>query len=562
MDARPPFVDQTAFVTPEPDEHGTRLAARWPVAAGALVAVAALAVYANALGNGFVYDDDLITLQNPVIRSLTNVPAMFGHGFWMGGYSPILYRPVLEVLAASVYAVAGLAPWAHHLLNVLLHAAASVLVFLLAERVLPPTRGRTGAALAGALLFALHPIHVEAVTWVAGLSDLAFTVASLGALLLHARARAGAPRLLGLAAAAFALAALSKEPALALPVVLLALDLAVAPGRPASDRARWMAPYVAVAIGYVALRVSVLGAALAPPVDAEGSPLLRALALSGRYLAKLVAPVHLTAVYLDDPVRSLADPRVLVAIPACAAFAAAAAWAWRRSRAALLALALVAAPLAPVVAAAWSGERQIFAERYLYLPSAGLAIAAALALQGLLARRPRASVAAVAALALGCGGAVVARNRVWRSDRTLWTDVTRKTPGFAPAQAFVAFDLFRRERRDGEAREHFRAAMQADPAMARSIPESLNGFAIQELREGRTDEAVRELRLAIELAPGLAKAHANLGVAYATGGRVDEGIAELARAVELEPENAASRANLERARSMRAARDGAGPRAP
>ncbi|HZI14231.1 MAG TPA: hypothetical protein VE153_27935, partial [Myxococcus sp.] len=154
-----------------------------------LVALAALAVFCGSLANDFVYDDVSLVLENPWLRSAEGLREAFSQPLF--GYVDDLteqdlgagyYRPLAHVTYFLLRAVFGTAPWGYHLFLVLAHVLTSVLVAWLLRASL--VRGRPGgaaewAALAGALLFALHPIHTEAVAWVSGWMDVGVALAVL-----------------------------------------------------------------------------------------------------------------------------------------------------------------------------------------------------------------------------------------------------------------------------------------------------------------------------------------------------------------------------------------------
>ena len=194
--------------------------------APALVALAAIAVYANSLANGFAFDDVFIIQQNTRVHDVTA-----WRNIWLTPYWPTfgtelgLYRPFIIFVYAVQWAIGDGAAWVFHLGNVLLHAFASVLVYLLIERVVS---ARLPAFIA-ALLFAAHPVHTEAVANIVGQAELVVAIALLAACLVHVTRPEGVavswPRraaLVGL----FAIGLATKESAVVLPGLLVALDFA------------------------------------------------------------------------------------------------------------------------------------------------------------------------------------------------------------------------------------------------------------------------------------------------------------------------------------------------
>ncbi len=182
----------------------------------------AVAVFFNALGNEFAYDDNLIILENPGIQSLATLPKALIEPYWPGQYGQSLglWRPVVTALLGAEWALFDGNPVGFHLVNVLLHSGVTVLVVLLLAELLP-----VAGALIGGLLFAVHPVHVEAVAGVVGASELLAAFFFLWAciLILRGGERLGAGRLLAILAL-YALAFLTKESAITLLGVVLLLD--------------------------------------------------------------------------------------------------------------------------------------------------------------------------------------------------------------------------------------------------------------------------------------------------------------------------------------------------
>jgi len=149
------------------------------------------AVYLNALGNGFVYDDTDQVLKNNWIKDIRFIPEIFSKNVWsfQADHSVTnYYRPMMHLIYMLNYHLFGFAPWGFHLVNILFHAANSVLVFLIlillanwqAGSLVSEQDSTFSSALLyspfiAAILFATHPIHTEAVTWVAGVPELSFT---------------------------------------------------------------------------------------------------------------------------------------------------------------------------------------------------------------------------------------------------------------------------------------------------------------------------------------------------------------------------------------------------
>ena len=567
-----------------------------------LVVVAACALsYANALSNDFVFDDVQLVKDNDAIRSIASVPEIFTGNLWgVLGKASNYYRPVPPLLYMSVHALFGLAPWAFHLLNVVLHAGASILVFLIASR-LPSRPDGSGAnvvpALLAALLFAVHPLHTEAVTWIAGIMDVSSTFFALLSFYAFLRADDAAllsgPRILSLAS--FFVATLCKEPALLLPALILACDyLRRRPAdRSLARSAMRSVPYLAVVGVYLAMRAHALRG-LAPMTRGESDlaayqTVINIPPLFALYLWKLAAPLRQNVLYHVPPVTSLAEPRAVVGLLVATAFAVVAFWAARRRGALLLPLAFLALPLAPALYLPGLTQKPVnaFAERYAYFASVGFVLLVGAGLFWLGSRSPRAYTRAVGVLTLVIvifAVLTVQRNVVWKDNLTLWSDSVTKSPASAFAHENLGYALFYAGRPVEGARE-LRTALALDPEIPSSIvatgiayskkgllkkailefstalmfdPDMVDahynlGLALHE--RGWLDAAIAHYERALALDPGLADAHVNLGIARAEKGDLDQAVAHFRTAVDLAPADRAARFNLARAYAAKGLRE-------
>ena len=557
-----------------------------------LVVAAAVAVYANTLGNGLHVDDQYQIVTNPWIRSFRNLPVIFSSGVWdFDSRVSSYYRPMMYVLYSLVYAVAGAAPWAYHLLNVALHAGSASLAFLIARALLGSRNARhpwwRSPALLTGLLFAVHPVHTEPVAWAAGVVDLSYSFFYLLAFYLVVRGSGGA-RGTVLALAAYAAALLSKEPAITFPAVAL-LYWSLREGRQlgVGGLARRLAPWVVVSIAYLVLRNVALGG-IAPETSAVSlSPweyVLTATALLGRFLRAQVFPVTLNFWHVFTPVRSVWSAEAAVALATVGAWAVLFATAVRR-RAVVpaVALALAVLPLTPalMLTSLNQGLENAFAERYLYLPSYGTVLLAGWAVAALYPERARVARALTAVMAAaGIVGAAVAvqRNPVWKDSLSLWRDASAKSPGSGMANLNYGFalmsagqadlgkqyvqravsiapGLIQREMR--RAVSYAQAGRSKDAILAfhnvlamdpRSAQARYNLGVLYEAR-GDNQSAVREYLTAIELDPAAADAHNNVGILLFTAGYRVQALQHLEEAARLKPNDPAFRANLERART-------------
>ncbi len=394
------------------------------------VAACAVVVHVGGLWNRFAMDDMYIIVWNPLVHSLSGVWRAFVSPYWPPDLGGKLYRPLPLITYAFDWQT-GATAW-FHAVNVLWHAGAGVAVAALARRWAGPA-----ATLATGLIFAVHPVHVEAVANVIGRAEL---MAAVGVCL--AVYAAVVRDSVGWSALALAAGLLSKENAAVGPGLII-WAWVVGLGRPPRRRMlAFAASWVAVAAAYLAVRWMVLhpyGRLLdIAPVFVHAGPVavrltaLAALADVGRLL---VFPLTLRADYSPAErtiVQSVLDGRFLVGLGCLTLWAGLLVLAWRRGRRVeALGLGWIAIALLPVANLLFP-VGVVVAERTLYLPSAGLALAVGAAL----ARLPPSRLQLVAAVLVLAGGVRSAlRVPVWRDDTAVTLSILADSPrsyrGFA-----------------------------------------------------------------------------------------------------------------------------------
>lgn len=490
-----------------------------------IVALLAAIAYANALGNGFVWDDPIIlTRQLPVFRTLGSV---FAPPPNIPQFAPDYYRPLVIASYLVDRAIAGENAHWFHLTLLLAHIAASIGVFALGGELLRraelPADVVPSAAAIGAALFAVHPIHTEAVAWIAGRADVFAGLFAVVALWAHLRSRAQ----IGyawIAGAAWLLALLSKEVAVSVAVVLLLSDALLRDDAPApaaasegprsqrrrsapppalrkrnSIRDRYLALGLALAL-YSSLRLAAIGTGLTTrSAEMNGSPFLGALAASGVYARKLLAPYPLNAYIATLPTSA---GGIALGIVALGVFAAALARAWRSgARVAVFLLLWIAVTLAPAYTILFKIPEVPIAERYLYLPSVGFCLLAGwLAGRGLAAPRAalrRATLASATVILVAALGLTMRRNRIWASDLALWTDTAAATPEVGMPLRSLAGVHLRAGRFDEAERAYEQSLALFNTASGKvTILSNLGTIALQ---RGDLDRAEASYRRAIEV---------------------------------------------------------------
>jgi len=401
----------------------------------AAVLLATAAAYLWTLQFGFVYDDLGQIVSNPLVQSWRYLPMYFRGNVWMQ-QSPLgnYYRPVFLAWLLLNHTIFGLHPMFWHLTNILAHLGATALVYLLALRL---TREQKIAAIA-ALIFGVHPVHIESVAWISGVTEPLLALLMIPSFLafMNYREKKGT-HWLSISVAWFAVALLAKETAVVLPGLMAAYVL-LCPDedwrRKFADAAKVVVPFAAVTLVYLMMRASALHGLVHTTVDLPASISLYTLpSVLWFYLKQLVAPIRLSAFYDTPYVTHVSWKYFLSPLLGVILAAAIIAYAWWKSRSPLVAFAAIwmLLPLAPVMNLALLPMGDFIHDRYLYLPSIGFALLAGMALARLdawkIAGRPAGTIAAgVVALVLIAG--TVAQSLPWSDDIPLYTHGMKVAP--------------------------------------------------------------------------------------------------------------------------------------
>jgi len=391
--------------------------------------------------NGFVFDDHVNLLNNPLLRKIANIPALLTSGF----------RPLREISYVLDFAVWGERPFGFHLTNILIHAANTVLVFLLVRRII----GDVPSAVVGALVFAIHPIQADAVTYISGRRDVLFTLfylASFHCYLAYrdlacdehrVSRRKLAAGCFGLFLVFWLLSLMSKEMAASLPGFIFVWNFCdvwetneiswvrrfLRAIRGAFSRDKWL--YLILSAGttaYVWYVVAIKGSS----VRALGgfnywggsfyANLLTVVRVHAWYLKQLVYPTPVVQYYgAFDISTSLLEWRVILAVLIVGAAIIAGFLLLDRARImafAILSYFVLLLPVSQIIP-----HHELLADHYLYLPLVSFGLLAAAVVQRVslksdLAKRIAYSTTAVLLIVLGT--MIVLRNRVYKDDFSVW----------------------------------------------------------------------------------------------------------------------------------------------
>jgi protein O-mannosyl-transferase len=489
-----------------------------PVPNAVFIALAAIGVYLFSIQNQFVYFDDdkailyQTALQNPSLRS-------FFTGQNLGMYAPLTW-----ICYWFGYLLSGFDTWGYHLLSMLLHALNAVLVYFLLKSLFE----RHWMAIVPALLFAIHPIQVEAVAWAAALSTVLFSTFYLSALLSYVRWLRGSKAMwLGAALLFFLLSCLSKSAAVTLPLVIVTLDLYFQ--KPL--RTSWWskALFFALALGF--------GLYTFATREMEGHDFeytSRGFNTLDRffmvchtllfYPVKIVAPVGF---YINYPFEKTngAWSWVYYIAPVVLAALGVLVWRFRKNYAVLLGVALYFLPLTVMLPFRTVGSFELRSDRYMYLSCIGVFVLLALASERLKAPVRLALLAGVAGV---LGFLAFRQTAVWKDGVALFGNCVANDPTIPLCQCNLAYNHLLNRNYD-KAIVHYTETLRYDPTYA----EAHNGRGNALLQQKQYQRAFEDFDSAIKNGIITPKIYLNRGKCLALLNRPAEALPDLNKSVEM-----------------------------
>ena len=561
-------------------------------------------VYVATLSFGFVYDDVPQILKNPAIHEWRFVPQYFTSHVWAAIYpntSGNYYRPLFLLWLRLNYALFGTNAAGWHLTSVACHVVATWLVFRIAQKL----SGDRLTAFVAALIFGVHPAHVENVAWISGVTDPLMACFALGSFCAflsfrssrkESRETAYAAVSLGL----FALALLSKETAVVLPVLIFSFALIFDQDdrRRASAGLRFAAairasvPYLLLVLIYAAMRSHALRGWSHPTIPIGWMEVLLTWpSVLWFYVRHLMLPLRASEFYALDYVSRFTAATVLVPLALVLVAALAVFLVVRelpQKSVASFALVLIVVPLLPVLDLRSLTLGDIVHDRYLYLPSAGFALLVALAIRELARRLPQGrlnflpdaitmttTMTMTIAIGAGCAGLTVMQQMQWANDILLYTrgldsapanltvrdnlanalleanqparaiplylDVLSRNPNFWRSNYNLGFAYYKTANFPG-AEDYLQRAVRIDP----SDSDQYIYLALAQLQLKKFPEAAENASRAIARSPHARGYHSVLGLIYETAGDRTRAAAELKTELAEHPENAGAAAELQK----------------
>ena len=528
------------------------------------IAVLTFMVYASSLTNAFVDFDDALLIYNNAL-----VLRMSPYTLWriFTSYDPELYIPLTLLLYQVQYLIAGPSSTVFHFTNLLLHIANTLLVVW----VISMLAGKRWMGVFAGMLFAVHPIHTEAIAWAAATKDLlaaCFFLLSIGFYMRFLTYEE--KKNLHRSAIAFAMGLLSKVVILLLPFVLLLLD---------HHRGRGINRKT-IGEKKIFFALSALFAVIAV-VGKLGNPrmlsIFETVLMSGKstvfYLQKLFIPTELSVLYPQDPSITFAHSEFIIAALLSVALMGLFLWSFRRAPRFCLGLGLFLLPLIPnFVNFSKNGYLFFASDRYVYLPSIGILYLAALLLERWVTTQKRAQCGAAISIIVIVVFAVSsnAHSRTWKNSESLYRNILQQYPHSTMAmnnlgsvlmaqdkheEALTLFEqVFELEQRSmsainigltyqrrgniQEAQEWYEKSIDAiaDDRML-SSGDLTPYYFLADLREkmGFLDEALALYQEAATRGEKFAEPSINLGIAYQKRQRLEEAADAFRHAIELSP---------------------------
>jgi protein O-mannosyl-transferase len=537
-------------------------------------------LYVSCLRYEFVYDDNSQIVLNPAITSTSHISEYFSNHVWaniLPDAPANYYRPIFLLWLLINYKLFGLSPAGWHATNILVHLVATWLVFVLARRLTADLWIATIAA----FLFGIHPVHIEAVAWISGVTDSLMTVFFLAAVVLYLDSKPAtdaenqrmvSQRSLLLALLFYSLAILTKETAVVFLPLVVVYELLVGREKTnASSRNRLisilltMLPFLIVTGIYFIIRFRVLGGLAHQLTSLPGTTVALTIpSILWFYINHLIWPLPLSAFY-DNPYVSggwlFWGPLVGLVIVATIYVVLV-----RRSRPLLFLACWMLVPILPLLNLTLFKFGEIVHDRYLYLPSVGLCIIMSLSLIHVIRSYVKYRTATIGVLLIvGAGWALetVIELPMWKNDLALYTHGAAVAPknniainNLAATLKFsgdidraIAFSKLVLDRDPnnwlslynlGHSYYMIDAFDEATKYLGRAIdvnpraPDQYLFYGLAAMRKGDMTEAEAAMRTAIGLRPANAKYHFALGVLLKQKGDLKGANVELARAVELD----------------------------
>ncbi|MBI5049030.1 MAG: tetratricopeptide repeat protein [Deltaproteobacteria bacterium] len=514
---------------------GERIVKEWykkPAVLSLFVIFSSFAVYINSLSGDFIWDDIEQIVENPVIKDIRNIPSFFTSDLWRLVSNPTIssyyYRPFFLLSLTVDYNLWGLNSIGYHITNLILHAIASFVVYLVGRRLL----SNHIPAFIGSMLFAVHPIHVESVAWISGRTDpmaAVFFMLSFYLYMLFKDGKGIAMLILSIMSYLFSL--FSKEMAIMLPIVLLAYEALFKPQWKSKyniiKSLQVIGHYILVSVLYLYIRTVALGDTIGTSFSSSGmsfssSPPLRlytSLGITLDYLRIMILPINLKVLY-DVPLKeSIFDWQVIFSLCMLISIFVITILTYSKDRKIFFTsiwFFITALPISNIVPL----RPTMMAERYMYIPSVGICLLVGCILYSVYQRNIQWSFylkALLLAVITVFSFITFQRNGWWENDVVCFTKMVEDAPKNAYAHHNLG-DAYRRMGNIGQAITEWEEAVRLNPYHS----EANNSLGNIHLLQGNYTEAVRRYKIALKTMPENAESHYNIAIALEKLGNTEE----------------------------------------
>lgn len=516
-----------------------------------IICVTAILVYSNTMSVPLQWDDTYNISENPLVHDLKYFTNIRDAEAFVHYKNFFLSRYVGYLSLALNYKAGGLSLKGYHAVNILIHIINALLLYYIVSRTLRTERWGNFAGFFAGLIFAVHPVQTQAVTYIIQrLASLAtmFCLISFGLYIKSSSSNNTRRRIVYyvLAVVSAVAAMKTKEIAFTLPILLLLYDWTFFK-RTTKDRILRLLPFLLTML-IIPITLLIDGRSAGEAIGEVGkttrllTPLSRGdyltteFAVVGTYIRLLLLPVNQNADY-DYPVyQSIFNLNVLLPLMLIAGLAAFGVYLINKgsSRASKLAgFGLLWFFIALSVESSLIPIADVIFEHRLYLPSAGF-ISAFVAGAFILADKyddKKLVVIAILAVSLIFGVATYKRNAVWQSEVSLWEDVATKSPA-KPRGYYNLGVMYMNRGEHDRAIDSFLKSLELKP----EAPDVLNNLGLAYSSKGMNDLALKSYALALSFNPNMPEAYANMGLVYEAEGNLDMAISSFEKAVAIDPE--------------------------
>lgn len=513
-----------------------------------IIVLIAILSYANSLNNSFVWDDNVLIVENDFVKNPKYFKEIFSKDFFdISGvefnFKYGYYRPVITLSYLIDHSIWKLNPSGFHLTNILLHAFNSVLIYLILFSLLE----NNFIPFLASIIFAAYPVHTESVTWISGRTDVMAGFFFFLSFYFYQRGNRGDRadmKLYIVSVLSFAMALLSKEMAFSLPLILIVYDYLFCPSESYSFKKGIVniLPFFAVMGLYSIIRFAVLQIHTINELDKSVTKgitiysnilsFLKTIIIV--YLEKLIFPIDLDAYIQNNFSLSLFEPDVIFSVIVLLLLLLVVAKCWKKQKLIAFSVSFFLLSLAPLSNfIRISGPRDMgfmSAERFLYIPSFAFSLFLAVLFEKLISGRKKkyAAYILIAVLLFIFTARTIYRNLDWKDNKTLFAKTIKLAPESSLLNHIMGNEMVR-ERKYDEAIKYYKKALSLNPYSYASY----HNMGVIYFDRGDIENAVRSFLKALEIKPDYIQSHYNLGLLYDKIGLEDDAISEFKKVIEI-----------------------------